>query len=338
MKGKSCWVAMALVLLVGCSSQGTKYDPLPPAMGVPSAAAPRAAKQTELSDGPGITALINKNYNEDTTSCIDYNTGASRGYYFCTGVLLRTTDNGNFNPWEASPTALALKGTSFSWIRHDLNTRGFFKRAGFILLSSADTLAEAVPGVTDLHVGNEQQDPAVTCVYPFDAWTTRTMNRPYGGCNYEGVPGGVGYPTWAPWGICDKKLGYTTSAQWDWDFNHHAQVNYNQCSWSSDNAQGWRNSITSHNNFPAQSYWNEVMIKNWGGTESVGFVNEAMRLWTVAFFYDAAKDGSLSDAQAFQQKMANTGKRVPILRLDFSAPAAQRFAFRSADQVTTAYP
>jgi hypothetical protein len=286
----------------------------------------------------GIAALINMNYNEDTTSCIDYNTGASRGYYFCTGVLLRTTDNGNFMPWEASPTALALQGTSFSWIRHDLHTSGFFKRAGFILLNSADTLAGAVPGITDLHVANPEQDPAVTCVYPFDAWTTRTMNRPYGGCNYEGVPGGVGYPSYAPWGICDKKLGYTTSAQWEWDFRQHNQVNYNQCSWSSDNAQGWRNSIASHNSISGQSFWNEVMLKNWGGTEWVSVANEAMRKWTVAFFYDVAKPGALSDAKAFQQKMANTGKHVPILRIDFNAAASERFQFLAGDQVAGAYP
>jgi hypothetical protein len=281
MKGKSCWVAMVLVLLVGCSSQGTKYDQLPPAMGGPSAAAPRAAKQTELSDGPGIAALINKNYNEDTTSCTDYSTGSTRGYYFCTGVLLRTTDFGSFKPWESSPTALALWGTSYSWIRHDLPTSKFFKSAGFILLSPADVLAEAVPGTSYLQYANH--NPAVGCIYPFDAWTTRTMDRNHSGCDFEGT--GIGPFDETQWGSCDNRQGYSTSAQWDAHFRSVSQTNYRQCSWNADNPQGWRNAIASHANFPAQSQWNEVMITNWGWNgEYAATAADITRKWIVAFF------------------------------------------------------
>jgi hypothetical protein len=62
-------------------------------------------------------------------------------------VLLRTTDNGNFNPWESSPTALQLRATSYAWIRHDMKTSSLYKGAGFILLNPADILAGAVPGL-----------------------------------------------------------------------------------------------------------------------------------------------------------------------------------------------
>ena len=63
-----------------------------------------------------------------------------------------------------------------------------------------------------------------------------------------------------------------------------------------------------------------------------------MRQWIVAFFYDVAKPGSLADAKAFQQKLAVYKKRVPILRIDFSAPASQRFQFLASDQVAGSYP
>jgi hypothetical protein len=330
--------AFALSLLVGCASQ-VSVDQVPPPNGGGSSgtfAEPRASVQTALSDGPGIAALINKNYNEDTTSCTEYGSGIARGYYFCTGVLMRTTDNGNFNPWESSATALQLRATSYSWIRHDLATRGFFKRAGFIVLNPADILANAVPGLDYLWYADATKTPAVDCVYPFDAWTTRTMDRGRGGCNFEGT--GISWPLPERFGSCDTGLGYTTSQQWNSHFRSGGEVNYRQCSWSSDNQQGWRNAIASHREFPAESQWNEVMVANWGGTGSVAAAAEFTRKWVVAFFYDYAKPGSLSDAKAFQQKMANTGKRVPILRIDFNAAASQRFQFLAGDQVAGAYP
>jgi hypothetical protein len=63
-----------------------------------------------------------------------------------------------------------------------------------------------------------------------------------------------------------------------------------------------------------------------------------MRLWTLAFFYDVAKPAGWATAQNFQRKMAATGKRVPIVRLNFTAPASQRFQFQQADQVPGLYP
>jgi len=163
----------------------------------------RATSRMLLSDGPGIAGLLNKNFNEDTTSCIDYETKKPRGYYFCTGVLLRTTDSGDFNPWEDSPGALQLRATSYSWIRHDLITASLFKSAGFIVLSPADVLAGTVADIQFPHFSN--RNPMVKCVYPYDAWTRRTMDRYYFGCNFEGTGLGSTIPM-EPWGSCDDKL------------------------------------------------------------------------------------------------------------------------------------
>lgn len=324
--------ALIMSLMLGCSSQireAPRDVPLAPAPAAPMVVPRNADIHTSLSDGPGITALINKNYNEDTTSCTEYGTGKARGYYWCTGVLVRTTDNGGFKPWESSPTALRLQATSYSWIRHDLRTSGLYRPAGFVLLNQADIISGVVPGLS-------YAKDAVRCVYPFDAWTTRTMNRGEGGCDFEGT--GLGYSaSYDDSGTCARKLGLSTSDQWNSNFNSVGQVHYNQCSWSADNQQGWRNMIASHNAYPAQSQWNEVMLYNYA-TAYTEQGYEQMRLWTVAYFYDIARAGGLSDAQAFQRRMAATGKRVPILRLSFAAPAAQRFQFQEADQVTGIYP
>lgn len=290
--------------------------------------------QTSLSDGPGITALINKNYNEDTTSCTEYGNGAARGLYFCSGVLLRTTDNGNFPPWESSPLALDLRATSYAWIRHDLNTRILYKGAGFILLSPADVLATAVPGITYPTFPNH--NPVVKCVYPFDAWTTRDgTDRHYLGCDYENT--GVGSPIAdRPWGSCNDKEGYTSASQYEAHLARNGYLHWKQCSWNADSSLSWRQMIASHNklvNGNPLAYWNEVMLYNAGHTSSLPGTNELMRKWIVAFFYDVQRAGSKGVAQAFQQKMAATGKRVPILKLDFTAAPASRFQYIVADQV-----
>jgi hypothetical protein len=329
-----------LALLVGCSSQVQENVGEQTVMVEPIAGAQRASVQTALSDGPGITALINKNYNEDTTSCTQYGTGKARGYYFCTGVLLRTTDNGNFPPWESSALALDLRATSYTWIRHDLNTTALYKRAGFILLSPADVLAQAVPGIAyPSYKGSG--DPVVKCVYPFDAWTTRQgTDRNYYACDYENT--GTGSPVAElPWGSCDNKEGFTLATQYENQLAATGYQHWRQCSWNADSASGWRNMIASHNklvNGNPLSYWNEVMLANFGHSPNLPAWNDLMRQWVVAFFYDVSKAGGLSDAQAFQRKMAATGKRVPIVRLNFTAAAAQRFQFQQADQVAGLYP
>lgn len=324
---------MAMALVLGCAPE-TSYrtEGLPSAESYPQVGpvmqeAGKAAVQTALSDGPGIAALLNKNYNENTTSCTEYGTGKAKGYYFCTGVLLRGTDDGNFNPWESSADALRLQGTSFSWIRWDFSTYELFKAAGFVILSPADAIDETVPGVV-------WTKELVKCVYPFDAWTRRTMNRRFHGCDFEGT--GLSFSDTA-WGSCDNVLGITSSAQWDAHFRSQGQNLYKQCSWNADKPQNWRNAIASHNQFPAQSHWNEVMVHNWGSNaEHSRLAAELMRKSIVAFFYDPQKGGGLTIAQAFQRKLAATGPRAPIVRLDFNAENTSRFQFRQADQVS--YP
>jgi len=328
-------VCLALSLMCGCSSvlreEGSTARS--EVVGNPLVVAPldvitskggRSLSRINLNDGPGIAALFNTRYNEIVSACTQPGTGAVRGYYFCSGVLLRTVDDGGFKPWEYSPTAIRLRGISFSWLRSDVTTPNLYHAAGFILLSPTDYQNGVVPGIV-------AQDLTV-CVYPFDAWTTRMMNRNYAGCDFEGT--GTGVPQ-KHWGSCESKLNIFSSGQWNTYFNSVAKVNYKQCSWNADNPQGWRNMIESRLVFNDQHGWNEVMLEG-PPTGHEDNYNEAMRYWTTAFFYDIKKTDALKYAQNFQRKMAATGKRVPILKLDFSAAARSRFQYQLADQV--AYP
>ncbi|MCD5972079.1 hypothetical protein [Pseudomonas quasicaspiana] len=162
------------------------------------------------------------------------------------------------------------------------------------------------------------------------------MDRKQGGCDFEGTGLSLPIATLTQWGSCDNRLGYSSAAQWNSHFISQEQIAYKQCSWNADNAQGWRNMIESRHtfsgSFSGQQGWNEIM-QNAYASESW---NALMLGWVTAFFYDVNKSGGLSDAKVFQQKMANTGKRVPILRLDFAANAVNRFQYVVSDQV--AYP
>lgn len=323
MKYRTVLLVALLGAMLGCTTP-TQREPGPPLSGLqvegPIPAA-KAAIQAELSDGPGIAALFNKNYNEITSSCIQYGTGTVRGYYFCTGVLVRTVDNGDFNPWEASPSSIQLQGISFSWIRHDVISTQLYHRAGFVVLSPADAIASAVPGITAMD--------EIKCLYPLDAWTTRTMNRSRGGCDDEGT--GLGWPSTIAWGSCEQRHSVTTAAQWDTYFRAKGQVNYLQCSWAADNPQAWRNMISSRPVF-ANRDWTEVMIR----VANAPLWNSYMRNWVTAFFFDPSRSSAQADAQTFQRKLSATGKRVPILRLNLSNPATSRFQYVVSDQV--AYP
>lgn len=331
MRFQSLLVGFLISTMVGCSTQFVR-ESTEPIIGASSdepiftaVPAAKSAKEISLRDGPAVAALFNKNYNELTDSCIDFTSGKVKGYYYCTGVMVRTVDNGNFDPWSVSPAANALSGVSYSWIRHDVDVRNLYHAAGYVLLSPADLIAGAVPEIT-------RGIDATTCVYPFDAWTTRTMDRRHSGCDDEGTGAGWPDPAYRAWGSCDQRYGFSSSTQWDTHFRNAGQINYRQCSWNADTPQGWRNMIASRRSFPAQNTWNEVMLRISLDPDATG---ERLRLWVTAFFYDPNRANGLADARAFQRKMYSTGKWVPVLRLNFSASSASRFQYVPGDQAIT---
>lgn len=108
-----------------------------------------------------------ENYTETTTNCREYGSGKARGHYYCSGVLVRTVNDGDFEPWIYSPTALGIGATSYSWMRTDVNISGLYHPAGFILRNRIDAVAHDLPGL----------ESGFVCVYPFDASTSTSNGK-----------------------------------------------------------------------------------------------------------------------------------------------------------------
>lgn len=278
-----------------------------------------------------VLADVIKNYNETITNCKEYGgTGRDRGHYYCSGVLVRTVDDGNFNPWMYSPTSLLIGASSYSWLRQDVHQTTLYHPAGFILRNRIDAVARDIPGL----------QTGFICLYPFDA-STSTSNG-HQGCGYRGKtveeamkgketrPGGVIRPdddnTAYAWGSCEG-MNITTASGWNNHFNSVTQQTPRQCSWNIDSQHGWNNMLVSRRAFPAleATAWNEILLNNYGD-------GGQMPKYIAAYFYDVDKTGGLTIAQHFQTKMNNAGFNVPILRLNFKAAAANRFSYVAADQ------
>lgn len=261
-----------------------------------------------------------KNYTETTRDCREYGSGKARGHYYCSGVLVRTVNDGDFNPWIYSPAALDIGATSYSWMRTDVNISELYHPAGFILRNRIDAVAHDLPGL----------ESGFVCLYPFDA-STSVANK-FKGCGYRGKraedASSVGPKddnSQYAWGSCTG-LNIVTASQWDAHFNSVANQTSRQCSWNVDSQHGWNNMIASRGDYPAlQDLWNEILLSNYG-------TGAQMPKYIAAFFYDVNRTGGLTAAQHFQTKMNNAGYNVPILRVNFNAATANRFSYVETDQ------
>lgn len=267
-----------------------------------------------------VLEAMNRNYNETQNNCREQGTNGPRGHYYCSGVLLRTVIDGNYNPWVYSPSAIAIGATSYSWIRHDTGDKKLYHPAGFILRNRVEALSAGVPGL----------ETGFICLYPFDAGTT-TANG-HQGCalrttradSIDGSETGLNGNDFA-WGSCTG-AGVTTAAQWDAHFRGIGQVLNRQCSWNAENRIGWDAMIASRRIF-TKNVWNEIMLNNYGD-------GNQMPKYIAAFFYDVSRAGGLQAARNFQTRMNAAGYNVPILRLDFSK-ATSPFSYVVADQAVT---
>ncbi|WAH57846.1 hypothetical protein LZ023_33645 [Pseudomonas silvicola] len=298
--------ALVLINLSACTTVTTS----PPESASASVITPAA----QLQKPAAILEAMNRNYNEATTDCREAGSNERRGTYYCSGVLLRTVDDGAFTPWSYSPSAVTLGATSYSWIRQDVPTTQLYNRAGFILRNRVEAMANGLPGL----------ETGFICIYPFNAGTVSNLN--HNGCGLRTLR--TGFEQKAErnnnsayaWGSCEA-AGITTEAQWD---QYYTQNGKRQCSWGMENQTGWKAVVSTMNRYGTRAH-NEIMLKNYNN-------GEAMPRYIAAFFYDINRAGSLADAQSFQRKLNAAGYNVPILRLDFTAAKANRFAYAVADQ------
>ncbi|WAH57845.1 hypothetical protein LZ023_33640 [Pseudomonas silvicola] len=309
---------MAFILLSACHSTPPTPDaqaPAPSTQGAtPASTSSAITPRVQLQKPQDVLASVNKNYSEITTSCKQYGTSADRGLYYCSGVTLRTVDDGAFNPWAYSPTAVAIGATSYSWIRQDTGINNLYHPAGFILRNKVDAIAAGLPGL----------DTGFICMYPYDAWTTTVNGHQGCGLKPRIIKPQAGNDNGAyAWGSCDA-IGVTTTAQWNADFRARAQNLEKQCSWNIDKPSAWVSMISSRNTFGRRDVWTEILLNNYNNGNS-------MPRYIAAFFYDPRKAGGLTAAQNFQRKLNAAGYSVPILRLQFDLPLGA-FSYVAADQ------
>ncbi len=134
------------IVLTSCSTL-EQTDAQVPARGNTESPPTSAAPQSQLQKPAEVLADVMKNYLETTTDCREYGTNRPRGHYYCSGVLARTVNDGNFNPWIYGPTAFAIGASSYSWSRQDVTQTQLYHPAGFILRNRIDAAAHGLPGL-----------------------------------------------------------------------------------------------------------------------------------------------------------------------------------------------
>ncbi|BDU19744.1 hypothetical protein [Dyella sp. GSA-30] len=281
-----------------------------------------------------VADTVNRLYNTITSSCQEPDTLAPRGHYYCSGLLVRAVSDGDYLPWLYGPDAIRLGASSYSWIRGDLNTTQLLRPAGFILRNPWYGITEGLPVL----------DQGFMCLFAFDGSTSGSGN--HYGCGHpkQALPTRFPQPSAQhrnvdfAWGQCEA-AGILSHAQWVAFHEENPQLPYDwrQCSWNVDRPLAWDNALLEHSIYGDRGHgghfyvWNELLLKI---TDDESLLKERI----AAFFYDPNHSSSgtnppLEAAQNFQRKLDGHGYQVPVLRIDFNAPASQRVTYRPEDQV-----
>lgn len=303
-----------------------------------------------VDPNPQATAQrFNDSYNRTVNDCKEPDTGAPRGHYYCSGVTLRMVNDGPFLPWTYSPYAKQTGATSWTWMRKDLSISVLAHPAGFVLNPPVDALKLGLPAL----------DKGWTCIYTFDGSTG--PDRKWYGC------GPLNDTAFAPpaqpstqnsnqeWAFGTCALQDVTSAeQWKQKYPGGPQqpIQTSQCSWNAEVPAQWDAMIAAHearattpasDYFAERKYFNEFMLKNFPDSDG-----QEMKRYIAAFIYlpggaqnfavrgdngkPAPQQNGFDNARRFQLKLYQEGYAVPILKVDFSKPAQQRFSYNPADQ------
>ncbi|WP_342648743.1 hypothetical protein [Pseudomonas sp. REB1044] len=259
--------------------------------------------ETPPDKGQEVAARLNGRYNATAHSC-----PGNLPAYYCNGIIIRSVDNGNFNPWDPSPTAIKLGAVSFSYFRVDSYVNNFYRNAGFIFLPQTEAAAQG-KGMEYL------------CIYAYDAGTI-VGTRAAKGCGLKPRTA----PATADLSTCAIKNA-TTVSNW-YAFTKTIPNRDFQCSLSTQDAAQFAVSYQVRANRPGnmEALWNEMMVNLWPQ-------NDGANLPIEAFFYKVGNTISLNDAKIFQTKFKNaTGKWVPVIALDLNKVSGSPFSYSSANQ------
>ena len=259
-----------------------------------------------LSKGEEAANDLNTRYNDVRASCQN-----NQPAYYCSGVTLRSTVHGNYDPWDPSPSGVKVGGVSFSYMRKDTYITDFLYSSGFLLLDQEHALSE---------------NKALTylCIYAYDSYTLHGNTNK--GCGFK--PRAVDASSCA-------SAGVRTATQW---YNYTERLSHQmyQCSLSTTDAAQFYTSIQVRARKPVLPTpvgygYNELMIGTWPQ-------NSGKQLPIQAFFYKAnAPAGNtataLAEAKIYQSKyMTRTSIWVPVIKIDFSHVKDNPFSYNPADQ------
>ncbi|MGC1332104.1 hypothetical protein, partial [Pseudomonas sp.] len=221
-----------------------------------------ARQGVEVYSGEEVAARLTRRYNDTVTNC-----GSSvRPAFLCSGILFRGSGPAlDFKPWDPSPTAIRVGGTSFSFVRRDYKMVRFamYYTKGYVLYP-----------VLDRPAGKFHEQ--ILCFFPVDG---NSDNRTDNGCGQ--------LSSYLPSRYCST-LGITTGVQWAANYNGNPNNGNgsNVCSFDVRSASA----TPSANNFnegmiggraispAAFNKPNDVKIKTW--TPGIG-----QTLPIEAFFY-----------------------------------------------------
>lgn len=254
-----------------------------------------------LPVGVNVATQLNSRYADTREKCDN-----GMPAYYCSGVVLRGTQNGNFDPWNPSTAAVALGGVSFSYLRKDAHVGDVYRNSGYTMLSQQEAIGKD-KGLDYL------------CVYAYDAWTAQP-DRPDAGCGFQ--PKAVQAPDPS---TCSQ-VDAVTSPGW-YGFTRTLAKQQDQCSLSTQNPEQFMTSLKVRSNRPDNmpDAWNEILVKAW-----VQNTPDALPL--EAFFYK--NNSGLAEARAYQQKYATRtgGGWLPIIRLDLARLSDAPFSYSPTDQ------
>ena len=252
----------------------------------------------------GVETAINLNnrYNDTRDICED-----GKPAYDCDGVLIRATENGNFDPWNPSNSAITLGGVSFSYMRKDAFVTTVYRNSGFTFFAQQDAIKQ-----------NKEVD--YLCIYPYDAWTAQPR-RPDAGCGFQ--PKSAQSST--DLSTC-VQVNAETVEGW-YAFTSTLTRQQDQCSLSTQDPGQFATSLKVRAKRPANmpDAWNEILAKVWEQ-------NIPGQLPLESFFYKNA--AGLAEAKAYQQKYAarTGGGWLPIIKLDLTNMNSTPFSYTPADQ------
>lgn len=286
-----------------------------------------------------VVATLNQLYASNDRDCHELRSGKERGLYYCSGLVIRGVEDGNFLPWTFAPHHIAQGGVSFSWIRHDVPyiwdlppSVGPFHVSGFIMRNPVYAYRHGLPSLNE----------GFACIFPMDAVTGSNTN--HRGCGFRQPvedefvqPDVGGLNARNGWGQCEA-VGINNFEQWvdhfeSFPINERAR---RQCSWNVDSWSGWLNAVKAFQRYslggqdPNGYYYrhNELIL-------AVSDDGRWMKPNLAAFFYSELPDGEirgLADAQVFQKKLYDEGFNVPVVRL-FRGMRQQVFSYHVEDQV-----